>query len=125
MKKFELNIIIKDVCNYEGGKEAPLDNSVLNQWSVGIDIKHIIECEKLTAEVITKELKGIIFNETDIDTNELFATESHLQYSRIEDNESNHLTGVIDYDAFYVTYIMSVSEIIDINCTQIDGITEY
>lgn len=126
MKKYELYINMKEVCDYAGGKESPLEDSISNVWSVGVNITHAFECETLTAQIIASELKEAIYNDVDINTDELFATESYLQYSRIEDDESYHLSGVVDYNAYYATYIIHLKEIIDTtDLTKIDGITEY
>jgi hypothetical protein len=126
MKQFEIKINGKEVCNYEGSKESPLEN-LKGCWLIDYKESKIVECQNLTAEIISQTIKEMIYNDTPIHNDELFASnETFLTYSRIEDNEGNHLTEDVYFDCYYATYFIWANEMPqDINFTQIEGITEY
>lgn len=79
-----------------------------------IDTFKIINKEAITRLDVTEIVKEILYNDSNIDTDELFdGNENFFTYSRIEDSDSNHVTNLNHNNGklFYVTYFIDVDEV--------------
>lgn len=79
-----------------------------------VDTFKIINKESITRLDVAETVKEILYNDNNIDTDELFdGNENFFTYSRIEDSDSNHVTNLNNNNdkLFYVTYFIDVDEV--------------